>query len=242
MTFFTVSLLALAEMTIYVYKKDGTKVPYLAATVDSIGFVENSNEVHEWVDLGLPSGTLWATCNVGAETPEECGYYFAWGEVMTKSIYNWSTYRWCYGTDKYMTKYCTISSCGLVDNKTNLELLDDAAYLNWGTDWRIPTRTELEELIYASYTTQLWTTHNGVKGIEITSKINGNSIFLPATGYIDDSGVLVDVGSNGNYWSSSSVSTDNSSNAWRLSFNQASANLYTCIRCRGLSVRPVLVK
>ena len=94
---------------------------------------------HEWVDLGLPSGTLWATCNVGANAPEEYGDHFAWGETSPKDVYNWSTYQWCNGSMFTLTKYNTESSLGMVDNKTELDPEDDAAYVNWGPSWRTPT-------------------------------------------------------------------------------------------------------
>ena len=106
-------------------------------------------DLHEWVDLGLPSGTLWATCNVGASNPEELGSYFAWGETATKDFYEWSTYKWCNGSETTMTKYCTNSDYGndgFVDNKTELDFEDDAAYVNWGPSWRIPSYEQFEEL------------------------------------------------------------------------------------------------
>ncbi|MBR3609326.1 MAG: hypothetical protein IKL50_05525, partial [Bacteroidales bacterium] len=87
-----------------------------------------------YVDLGL--SVKWATCNVGATTPEEYGYYFAWGETTPKTTYYWSAYKYCNGTDDSMTKYCTNSKYGIVDNKTTLELTDDAAHVNWGGSWR----------------------------------------------------------------------------------------------------------
>ena len=234
------SLLALADMAVYVYKKDGTKVRYVAASVDSIGFVEvkdiGSESGHEWVDLGLPSGTKWATMNVGATTPEGYGNYYAWGETTTKSTYNWSTYKWCRGTASTMTKYCTSSSSGTADNKTTLELSDDAAYVNWGTSWRMPTNAEVLEL--EEKCTWTWTTKNGVKGYNVVSKTNGNSIFLPAAGfrYVSD---LRIAGSGGDYWSSS-LSTGSSDNAYSLVFNSDDVNRYDRSRSYGYSVRPVL--
>ncbi len=154
---------------------------------------------HEYVDLGLPSGTLWATCNVGAESPEEYGDYFAWGETTTKSTYDWSTYKYCNGTSTTMTKYCTNSSYGTVDNKTTLESADDAATVNWGGDWRTPTTAEYQEL--SDECTWNWTTLNGVNGYRVTGK-NGNSIFLPAAGSLSSSYPYL-AGSYGYYWSSS---------------------------------------
>ena len=139
----------------------------------------------EYVDLGL--SVKWATCNVGASKPEEYGDYFAWGENHPKSTYNWSTYKWCDGSETTLTKYNSNSSNGIVDNKRTLELDDDAARVNWGGSWRIPTSQELEEL--RTECTWILTTQNGVKGYNVTSKNNGNSIFLPAAGYHDYSGI-----------------------------------------------------
>ena len=154
---------------------------------------------HEWVDLGLPSGTLWATCNVGASAPEEYGDYFAWGETEPKELYDWSTYKWCNGTNSTMTKYCTDSSYGyngFVDNKTELDPEDDAAYVNWGENWRIPTCDQFEEL--KTECTWTWTTLDGVKGQLVTGR-NGNTMFLPvAGGRWGD--YFYDVGLWGYYW------------------------------------------
>ena len=155
---------------------------------------------HEWVDLGLPSGTLWATCNVGASAPEDCGDYFAWGETTPKSVYNWSTYKWCNGDYDQLTKYNTDSNNGyngFTDGKTELALEDDVAYVNWGPLWRMPTTDQQRELFEKC--SSVWTTHNGVNGRLFTSP-NGNTLFLPAAGYrMGES--LLNVGTYGVYWS-----------------------------------------
>ena len=104
---------------------------------------------HEWVDLGLPSGTLWATCNVGADRPGDFGDYFAWGETTPKQSYSWENYKWCYGYSSTLIKYCTNSSFGyngFVDNKNELDPEDDAAYANWGPSWRMPTYDQTARL------------------------------------------------------------------------------------------------
>lgn len=106
----------------------------------------NYADGHAYVDLGLPSGTLWATTNVGAIAPEEYGNYFAWGETESKDTYNWSTYKWCNGTYNSITKYCTNSRLGVSDRKTILDPEDDAAHVNWGGYWRMPTKEEQDEL------------------------------------------------------------------------------------------------
>ena len=243
MTLLAVSLLALAEMTVYVYKKDGTNDSYVASIVDSIGFVDVNciADGHECVDLGLPSGTKWATMNVGANSPEDYGDHFAWGETQPKDEYNWSTYKWCNGSSKTLTKYCTSSSHGTVDNKTVLDLADDTANANWGGDWRMPTKSEQDELL--TECTWTWTTLNGVNGYKVTSKINGNSIFLPAAGYRDSSG-FYEAGSFGYYWSSS-LGSDFSytGSAYHLDFYSNTVYCQaTYSRIRGYSVRPVLAK
>ncbi len=189
---------------------------------------------HEYVDLGLPSGTLWATCNVGANSPEEYGYYFAWGETETKSNYNWTTYKWCNGSESTLTKYCTDSSYGTVDNKAELELDDDAAYANWGKDWRIPSVEQFEELIDSENSTTIWTISNGVYGLKITSMHNGNSIFLPAAGYLND----CPQNTRGDYWSCK-LDASTMSHAYRLYFNSSISKTWYGSRAVGMSVRPV---
>ena len=188
---------------------------------------------YEWVDLGL--SVKWATINVGATKPEEYGDYFAWGETEPKEVYDWSTYKWCNGSQNTLTKYNHSSSCGTVDNKTQLELSDDAARVNWGGDWRMPTHVEQDEL--RNNCTWTWTTQNGVNGYKVTSKSNGNSIFLPAAGSRSDSG-LNGAGSYGNYWSSS-LNTDGPRYAYSLDFNSSGVDWYGGYRYCGFSVRPV---
>ncbi|MDO4994918.1 MAG: hypothetical protein Q4E32_07945, partial [Bacteroidales bacterium] len=132
---------------------------------------------HEYVDLGLPSGTLWATCNVGASRPEDYGDYFAWGETSGynggKTDFSWKTYKWWNGAYDKLTKYCT------VDNRTELLPEDDAAYVNWGSSWRIPTRTQQDEL--RKKCTWTLTSRGGVNGYEVKGP-NGNVLFLPTAG------------------------------------------------------------
>lgn len=198
----------------------------------------NSYNGHEFVDLGLPSGTLWATCNVGASKPEEYGDYFAWGETKTKSNYSWSIYKWCNGSHNTLTKYCTDSRYGKVDNKKNLTSIDDTAYANWGGDWRMPTETDFDEL--HKKCTWKWTSQNAVKGYRVVSNINGNSIFLPAAGYRGNSNFYF-VGSDGNY-SSSSLGPYYTSDAYYLHFDPTSISLGCTGRNYGQSVRPVLSK
>ena len=197
---------------------------------------------YTWEDLGLPSGTKWATCNVGASAPEEYGDYYAWGETTTKSTYEWSTYKWCNGSFATLTKYNTSSSSGTVDNKTVLELADDAARANWGGAWRMPTDAEWTEL--RDNCAWAWTDNyngTGVAGRIVTSNINGNSIFLPAAGYRYDD-VLYGAGSYGRYWSGS-LYTDYPGYAWYVNFDSDNVNRNSDFfgdRYYGRSVRPVL--
>ena len=189
---------------------------------------------HEYVDLGLPSGLLWATCNVGASSPEDYGSYFAWGETETKSYYGWSTYKWCNGSCNTLTKYNTDSYYGTVDNRTVLEMSDDAAHVNWGGSWRMPTYDEMQEL--KDRCTWTWTTQGGKSGYRVTGP-NGKSIFLPAAGYFSDGG-LGSAGSYGNYWSSS-LYTGSPYDAYSLFFDSSFLSMYCYSRCYGRSVRPV---
>lgn len=201
------------------------------------------------IDLGLPSGTKWACCNVGASKPEDYGDYFAWGETTGynggKTNFDWSTYKWCKGTNRTMTKYCTSSDYGyegFTDNKTELDLDDDAAYVNWGPAWRMPSIEQYEELLNSSYTTAEWTTQNGVNGRKITSKMagyEGNFIFLPLAG-CRIVNRLDEVGDNGWYWSRT-LDTSRPELAWyHPSFNWTPENAFSFLRFNGQSVRPVL--
>ena len=188
---------------------------------------------HEYVDLGLPSGTLWATCNVGAEYPEAYGDYFAWGETVPKSVYDWSTYQYCNGGISALTKYCNDASNGyngFVDNLTILLPEDDAATANWGPGWRMPTKAEWEELY--NNTTCTWTTQNNVSGRLFTAN-NGNSLFLPAAG-----NSLFYPGSDGLYWSSS-LFAEEPNGAWSFCFSSDDYDTRGVIRIWGLYVRAV---
>ena len=190
------------------------------------------------VDLGLPSGIRWASCNVGATTPEGYGNYYAWGETETKADYSWATYKYANGASDKLTKYCNDASKGdngFTDNKTALEPEDDAAYVNWGSVWRMPTDAEWTEL--REQCTWTWTTQNGVNGYQVASKTNSNSIFLPAAGYRNDR-YFGFYDSYGCYRSSSLYGNDPSI-AWYLNFNSGGVSRYFSNRYFGFSVRPV---
>ena len=197
---------------------------------------DEPQDEHEWVDLGLPSGTLWATCNVGATTPEECGEYFAWGETEPKDNYDLSNYKWCNGSENTMTKYCTKSSYGyngFVDNKTELDPEDDAAYVNWGPSWRMPTSEQLQEMV--DNCTWTWTTQNGVDGQLVTGP-NGNTMFLPAAGSWYASLGLV--GYWGFYWSLTLCSSS-PEDAFRMYFGSITLSWSNDGRHGGFPVRAV---
>ena len=195
---------------------------------------------YEFVDLGLPSGLKWATCNVGATKPEEYGLYFAWGEtqgysgITNEKQFSWSDYKLCGGSNSTLTKYNNNSSNGTVDNLTTLEQVDDAAYQSDNT-CRMPTKADLEELI--ANTTSTWETLNGVNGRRFTSKTNSNSIFVPAAGFCIN-GSVDDVGYFGGLWRSS-LSGRNPSYGWYLSFDSDGVYMNSYYRYGGLSVRAV---
>lgn len=223
---------AAGRTTITVETFDGHKTATCEITVKPSP--ENSENGHEWVDLGLPSGLKWATCNVGASSAVELGDYFAWGETGTKSDYVWTTYKWSNGSYRLLTKYCTKSDYGVVDNKTVLEPGDDAASVNWGSNWRMPTDAEWSEL----RNNCKWTPKgvSSVSGYLVTSYINGNSIFLPDAGYRDDT---YPYGTTwfGSYWSSS-LYTDYPDRA-RCVYFDLRVDGRLDHRYVGLSVRPV---
>ena len=201
------------------------------------------SNTHEAVDLGLPSGTLWATCNVGANSPEEYGDYFAWGETEPKDNYSLNTYQHCNGSSETMTKYCTESDYGyngFTDGQTELLPEDDAATANWGSGWRMPSNEQYEELINSEYTTTEWTTQNGMNGLKIMSKSNGNSLFLPAAGFRYDT-TLDYTGSKG-YYLSRSLVEDYSVFERHLYFTSSNVITGNFYRYHGQSVRPVRVQ
>ena len=221
------------NMTVTVYSTDGWSK--YSANVDSKEFVAGGACTitanltladHEYVDLDLPSGTLWATCNVGAEKPEEFGYYYAWGETSTKNSYYSSNYKWYNGSDDSFTKY------GDFDD---LDLSDDAAYVNWGSNWRMPNDYDFRELINTHNTETEKVTQNGVIGLKITSKSNGKSIFLPLAGFINGS-TLNAAGTIAYYWSSE---TYDEGSVCYLHIQGGNVTVSSCSRYMGQSIRPV---
>ena len=191
------------------------------------------------IDLGL--SVKWASCNVGATRPEQYGDYFAWGEVEPKTTYSWSTYKYCNGSYSNMTKYCNNSNYGnngFTDNKTVLNPEDDVATAHWGGAWRMPTIAEQVEL--EDNCAWTWTIQKGVNGYKVVGP-NGNSIFLPAAGIMDE-GTLGSAGSRagsyGYYWSSS-LSGDTPRDAYDVYFESGYVGYGDVYRYCGFTVRPV---
>ena len=204
--------------------------------------VQTPLEGRAWVDMGLPSGTLWYSCNVGTTKPQGYGAYFAWGETRPKAEYSWDNY--AYGTSETtLTKYCNDASYGLdgfTDGTMILEQSDDAARAVLGGDARIPSREEMQELI--DNCIGEWTKYKGVSGCMLTSKVNGHRIFLPAAGY-RSSNVTQLPGEDGRYWFSE-LSDRTPEDAWSFVFYEnPSSNLFTRtkeeIRYEGLPIRAV---
>ncbi len=199
--------------------------------------------IEEYVDLCLPSGTLWATCNIGADSPEKYGDYFAWGETDPKTDFTVGTYKYCNGDFYSLTKYCnnpTYGSNGFTDNLSVLLPEDDAAIVNLGENWSMPTKEQWQELFDNTDTT--WTTQNGIFGLLLTSSCN--SLFLPAAGHYNGNNtgnVGYDIegeGSEGLYWSSS-LDTNYPIAAWMFSFSPNGGGIGTSFRYSGQSIRPV---
>lgn len=204
--------------------------------IDIILGSHSQQENHDYVNLGLPSGTLWATMNVGACSPEDYGDYFAWGETTSKQVYEFETYKWYNNTYYTYTKYCISSSYGTVDNKTELDPEDDAATLNWGPSWRMPTQEQIQELI--NNCSRQWKSLNGVGCIVVTGP-NGNTLFLPAAGYRLN-GSVYNAGTYGYVWSRT-LSASKTYNACSLIFNPGELYLEDFVRIAGFTVRAVRV-
>ena len=224
----TNTLLNLTPNTTYYVKAYATNSEGTSYS-EVVSFTTLDKTVYEYVDLGLPSGLKWATCNVGANTPEEYGNYYAWGEVLTKTEYS---------SSNCPTRGLTTSQLqaqGYIDGEGNLTAQYDAATLNWGGNWRMPTKAEMQELI--DNCTWEWTTQNGKNGYKVTGP-NGNYIFLPAAGYRSGSS-REGAGSYGNFLSSTPAGS-NINNACVLDFNSNGHYFYEHSRYLGQSVRPVL--
>ena len=234
-----------------IIKEEGgePRVYHLKET-EYIIFEESDRIAYNEVYLKLPSGTIWAKENVGARKPEDYGYFFAWGETKPRDSFGWGNYQWMSDGEsswKYINKYtfadgqteaCWYSGDTFIgDDKKELDLPDDAAVVNNGSYWQMPSKEQFDELLDTRLTTTEWTTLNGVNGYKITSKANGSSIFLPAAGYCNSGGIS-GTGIEGNYWSRS-LSDKYSDQAYELFFRSSTITNNGTDRCDGLSVRAV---
>ena len=200
---------------------------------------ENPHQGHEWVDLGL--SVLWASCNVGADSPEKTGGFYPWGDPRTQSdyAYAWAGYKYYEAANDALGKYNLSTYFGNVDNKTSLDASDDVASTLWGGSWRMPSRSEIEDLV--SSCNWKYVTYKGVKGYEVSSKTTGGSIFLPSAG----------AWSNGELenencpciWSSDmdiTGSDDDSLYGFALVYGLYEEGTAGYVRCCGLNVRAVI--
>lgn len=197
-----------------------------------------NNNGFGYIDLELPSGTLWATCNVGAKRPSDFGLYFQWGDtkgyakeqIGQENQFNWNSYKWNpNGDGKTSTKYTT--------NSATLELEDDAANANMGGGWHIPTPAQIQELL--DNTTTAWTTLDGVSGVTFTSKNDTSKyIFIPAAGCALDGEITLD-GECGCVWGST-TDLENIIFAKNLCIDYHNARLCFCWRCFGSPIRGVI--
>lgn len=233
----TFTALLPGKVTITASTNDGTDIS-ASITVNITPNNQGTADGHAWVDLGLPSGTRWATMNIGASTPEAYGDYIAWGEKTAKQTYDWTTYALCNGSATTLTKYCTATANGKRDDKTSLESADDAAAQRWSSNWSTPSREQLAELFNDAYTTTVWTTQGGIYGRKVTSKANGSSIFLPAAGYVSEFGPSSR--GTGGYYASRTLANP-STKAYGVNFGESTITTDDAsFRSVGQSVRPVL--
>lgn len=240
-----------------------------AATEADMPEPEEANDIkaatdedgYEWVDLGLDSGTLWAKCNIGADSPEEYGNYYAWGEIEPKTpmppytpgatmdandYVNWVNYKYCQKKDSTMTKYCLGELFGTVDNINELEAADDAATTSWGEDWQIPTQEDFNELVKEANTkngkiSMAWAQVNRISGIKFTNTTSMESIFFPAGGYRYNYGQDCK-NFAGMYWTrtlhaAGSEINDNWARVFYFTYTFAKTGNNE--RCYGLNIRPV---
>ena len=204
-------------------------------------FCPDGNHPH-MIDLGLPSGIKWACCNIGANSPSECGDYFAWGETVPKTNFTMTNYKWYSGGDDHnITKYCSNSNYGVVDNIIGLQLEDDAAYVNWGPEWRMPGTALVNELM--ENCTIEWTKVNGMYGYIFKSNTNNGAIFFPAAGrYIKNN--IQEFEAAGYYWLPYNLYTSAPYGAYIMAFRHGEMGRlfigYTARYC-GCTIRPVYV-
>lgn len=232
-----------AEKQMRVVKTDNSIETYKIDNIDKVESYEVQNEEinsHQYVDLGL--SVLWATCNIGATNPWDFGTYFAWGETKEKNDYSWETYEYCDEDEKKLTKYCTDKKYGIVDNKVSLDKEDDAAIVNWGDEWRMPTQDELAELYKNCTRTFTYNYRNtGVAGFIFQSKIEGYTdkhIFMPSAGFKEGLKLTND-GPNAGWWASDLYPTFKTSTAIILFYYRLNTGMAGELRCNGWPIRPV---
>lgn len=223
------STIAVSAQGIMVYKTDGSKyrVPYSEFDrIETFEAPELKGEIAEAVDLGLTSGTKWSSWNVGATAPEECGSYFAWGELLEKTTYNWGTYEYCDGTQNTCHDIGT-DICGTQY---------DVARQLWGEEWSLPTRAQVEEL--ESECTWTYTTLNDVVGWNVVGK-NGNSIFIPLSGaYYPDAQAFL--GSQAYFWTGTLYEKEGKNYyAWAIRLNTSGYYCSLGDLYMGYGIRPV---
>ncbi len=199
--------------------KNKSIVPTIGATQPSMVLTGKINN-HEWVDLGLPSGTLWATCNVDATTPSQPGKHYAWGEVAVKSSYVASN-----------SKYYKKSADDVAGNKAS-----DVATAKWGSGWRMPTKAEFDELVH--YCNWSYVQKGGRWGAQLSSSVNDQSIFLPATGSKEGTS-LQEASGCGMYWTSTPLDDQMNNGAHEYHFGGALGEMGVAERSYGFAVRPV---
>ncbi len=209
------------------------------STLFLITTFSSAQSKHQYVDLGL--SVKWATCNIGADKPEDHGEYFSWGETENKRINNWETYRFTEEDKNQISKYCSNSQYGwheLADSLSALEPDDDVAHKKWGGNWRIPTKAEMKELL--DNCTWTWTARNDINGYLVTGKKPGytdRSIFIPVTGTYYD-GKIFNPHKQGSYWSRD-CGTVYPADAYTLELSVREASVGMRSRCESIAVRPV---
>ncbi len=210
---------------------------FLSSCEKSYDLYTNIESAHPYVDMGL--SVKWAVYNVGATQIEEYGDYFAWGEIEGKKKYSWSTYK--YGEaynqlTKYTGTWSSYAKDNQYDNLTTLELIDDAAHVNWGGRWRLPTPAEMNELMTNCHSRE--STVNGIKGL-IFKANNGNVLFFPYAGiYEEEKQFPVDVGTTGYFWTNSCSSYSNEASLYKIPYISYPDET-DLERCLGLSIRAV---
>jgi uncharacterized protein YjdB len=236
----------LAQEVVF-YFQNGAVINYDVSELKDIKFLdETAVDEHDWVDLELPSGALWATMNVGANVPEEYGNFFAWGETQPKDNYSWNTYQHANsdGSTVLLTKYCNNYTFGYNsywDTYTELQPSDDAATANWGAYWQMPSNEQWAELLNSENISTEWVTQNGQQGLKVTSNRNGKSIFLPGAGYYEGTqhdAASASTGYHAIYWSRS-LYTQSCEKGCAFYGGRTGVDVYSTNRFWGQSIRPV---